>query len=210
MSDIAIISLFAGVGGFDLAGHNLGIPTIAAVEIDDNARGVIAHQFPDTRLYTDVTEVSGKELLGDHQGTVIVTGGFPCQDLSVAGKRAGLGGERSGLFWHIIRIAEEIQPQVILLENVPGLLSSNGGHFGADTLAEILFECESSGGNIEASQSQGQDIAGTLTDGAGTGSESIGGGQAFGQSGFGTYASGVKTLNHSMHRRPEDTVVICG
>ena len=127
MSNLAVISLFAGVGGFDLAAHNAGIPTIAAVEIDDHARGVLAHRFPNTRLYTDVTTVSGIELKGDHDGDVVLTGGFPCQDLSVAGKRAGLGGERSGLFWHIIRIAQEIQPKWLILENVPGLLSSNNG-----------------------------------------------------------------------------------
>lgn len=126
-SDIAIISLFAGVGGFDLAAHNIGIPTIAAVEIDDHARGVLAHQFPNTRLYTDVTKVSGKELKDDWSGRIILTGGFPCQDLSIAGKRAGLAGGRSGLFWEIVRLAEEIQPEALLLENVPGLLSSNGG-----------------------------------------------------------------------------------
>jgi len=210
MSDIALISLFAGVGGFDLAAQNLDIPTIAAVEIDDNARGVLAHQFPETRLYTDVTKVTGKELLGDYEGTVIVTGGFPCQDLSIAGKRAGLVGERSGLFWEIIRIAEEIKPQALLLENVPGLLSSNGGrdmgtvigalgqlgyrvgwrvldaqhfgvpqrrrrvfivagHFGADTLAEVLLECESGAGDFASSNQTGQDATGTVTGGVGAG-----------------------------------------
>jgi DNA (cytosine-5)-methyltransferase 1 len=212
MSDIALISLFAGVGGFDLAAKNLGIPTIAAVEIDDHARGVIAHQFPETRTFIDVTKVSGKELLNGYTGRVILTGGFPCQDLSVAGKRAGLAGGRSGLFWEIVRIAEEIQPEILLLENVPGLLSSNGGrdmgtvigalgnigyrcgwrvldaqHFGVpqrrrrvfivaarnlgtESIAEILFECESSAGDSQASEPQGQGIAGTVATSTGNSS----------------------------------------
>lgn len=123
----AVISLFAGVGGFDLAAHMNGLPVLAAVEIDDHARGVLAHRFPDTRLFTDVTQVKGADLLGDWDGTVVLVGGFPCQDLSIAGKRRGLAGERSGLFWEIIRLAEEIEPSYIILENVPGLLSSNGG-----------------------------------------------------------------------------------
>jgi DNA (cytosine-5)-methyltransferase 1 len=127
MTDLAIVSLFAGVGGFDLAAKNIGIPTIAAVEIDHQARGVIKTHFPDTKLFTDVKEVTGEQLRNGFMGRVILCGGFPCQDLSVAGKRAGLAGNRSGLFWEIIRIAEEIKPVAIVLENVPGLLSSNRG-----------------------------------------------------------------------------------
>ena len=227
MNNIGIISLFAGVGGFDLAAKNLGIPTISAVEIDDHARGVLAHKFPQTKLFTDVTKVDGKDLLNGWTGRVILTGGFPCQDLSVAGKRTGLAGSRSGLFWEIIRLAQEIQPEILLLENVPGLLSSNGGrdmgvvigalgqlgyrvgwrvldaqhfgvpqrrrrvfiiagHFGADTLAEILFESESSGGNIEAGNETGQDIAGAVTERARN--------SGFTTTSHGQYGLGVGTL----------------
>ncbi|NDD53588.1 DNA (cytosine-5-)-methyltransferase, partial [bacterium] len=71
--------------------------------------------------------MTGSELRNGFMGRIILTGGFPCQDLSVAGKRAGLAGQRSGLFWEIIRLAEELKPEALLLENVPGLLSSNGG-----------------------------------------------------------------------------------
>ena len=267
---VAVVSLFAGVGGFDLAARNVGIPTIAAVEIDPHARGVLAHQFPETRLFEDVTKVTGKELLDGYTGSVILTGGFPCQDLSVAGKRAGLGGERSGLFWHIIRIAKEIQPKWLILENVPGLLSSNNGRdmgtvigalveigygvayrvldaqffgvpqrrrrvfivgcFGDDgrTSAEILALFESSRRDSQASEPQGQDTAGTVTDRVGSGRvisttltaynldsrspqseeqqrivgavlDAQSGGGVFGQAGYGTYAPGVKTLTHTMY-----------
>ena len=126
---LTAVSLFAGVGGFDLALERAGVKVVAAVEIDKNARGVLAKQFPNTQLFNDVTTVTGKDLrdagfIPEHG---IITGGFPCQDLSVAGKRAGLAGQRSGLYWQIVRLVEELSPKYLILENVPGLLSSNGG-----------------------------------------------------------------------------------
>lgn len=122
------VSLFAGVGGFDLALSRAGIDVVVAVEIDKHCRSVLNRQFPDTTILEDVCNVTGEQLreLGfDSDG--IIVGGFPCQDLSVAGKRAGLGGSRSGLFWEIHRLLEETQAKWFILENVPGLLSSNGG-----------------------------------------------------------------------------------
>lgn len=129
MTNLTAVSLFAGVGGFDLALERAGVKVVAAVEIDKNARGVLAKQFPNTKLFNDVTTVTGKDLrdagfIPEHG---IITGGFPCQDLSVAGKRAGLAGQRSGLYWQIVRLVEELSPKYLILENVPGLLSSNGG-----------------------------------------------------------------------------------
>jgi DNA (cytosine-5)-methyltransferase 1 len=126
---LTAVSLFAGVGGFDLAMERNGIDVVAAVEIDPNAQGVLKHRFPNTTIFGDVTTVTGKDLTdaGFVPSRGIITGGFPCQDLSVAGKRAGLAGKRSGLYWEIIRLVEELSPQYLVLENVPGLLSSNGG-----------------------------------------------------------------------------------
>ena len=123
------VSLFSGVGGFDLALERNGIPVVASVEIDKKARGVLARHFPNAQLFSDVTEVTGGQLrdAGFVPDDGILTGGFPCQDLSVAGRRAGLAGGRSGLFWEIVRLASELEPSWLILENVPGLLSSNGG-----------------------------------------------------------------------------------
>jgi DNA (cytosine-5)-methyltransferase 1 len=106
-----------------------GINVVATVEIDKNARGVLQHQFPNTQHFTDVTTVTGEDLrnAGFIPERGIITGGFPCQDLSVAGKRAGLAGKRSGLYWEIIRLVDELSPKYLVLENVPGLLSSNSG-----------------------------------------------------------------------------------
>lgn len=128
-TNLTAVSLFAGVGGFDLALERAGVKVVAAVEIDKNARGVLAKQFPNTQLFNDVTEVTGEQLraAGFIPERGIIAGGFPCQDLSVAGKRAGLAGGRSGLYWEIIRLVEELKPKYLILENVLGLLSSNGG-----------------------------------------------------------------------------------
>ena len=129
MTQLTAVSLFAGVGGFDLAMQRNGINVVATVEIDKNARGVLQHQFPEATHFEDVTKVSGDDLrsAGFVPDRGIITGGFPCQDLSVAGKRAGLAGQRSGLYWEIIRLVDELSPKYLVLENVPGLLSSNDG-----------------------------------------------------------------------------------
>ena len=129
MTQLTAVSLFAGVGGFDLAMERNGINVVAAVEIDKHARGVLEKQFPNTKLFNDVTEVTGEQLksAGFIPERGIITGGFPCQDLSVAGKRAGLAWKRSGLYWEIIRLVDELAPAYIVLENVPGLLTSNRG-----------------------------------------------------------------------------------
>ena len=122
------VSLFAGVGGFDLALTRNGAEVVASVEIDKNARKVLANRFPNTTHLEDVKNVTGQQLfdLGFNSDGIIV-GGFPCQDLSVAGKRRGLAGERSGLFFEVVRLLEETKAKWFILENVPGLLSSNGG-----------------------------------------------------------------------------------
>ncbi len=133
------VSLFAGVGGFDLAMERNGVKVVATVEIDKKCNEVLAKHFPTAKQFTDVQQVTGKDLLdaGFDPTRGIITGGFPCQDLSVAGKRAGLAGERSGLFWEIARLVEETQTEWFILENVPGLLSSNGGKDFGIVLGEM-------------------------------------------------------------------------
>ena len=119
-------SLFAGIGGFDLGFERAGFETRWQVEINPLCRLVLGHRFPGARQFADIRDVGAKEL-----GKVdCITAGFPCQDLSVMGsmsERKGLRGERSGLFWEVIRILKEIQPPWVVLENVVGLLSCNDG-----------------------------------------------------------------------------------
>jgi DNA (cytosine-5)-methyltransferase 1 len=144
MTDLTAVSLFAGVGGFDLALERNGVKVVATAEIDKHARSVLAKHFPDAVQYDDVRKVTADGLRTakfiPERG--IITGGFPCQDLSVAGKRAGLVGARSGLFYEIARIADETKAKWLVLENVPGLLTSQrGADMGAvvGTLVELGY-----------------------------------------------------------------------
>ena len=116
-----VVSLFTGVGGFDLGLERAGHRIVAHCEADEKARAVLRRHWPDVPIYDDVVTYEPTE------SADLVAGGFPCQDLSVAGKRAGLAGERSGLFFEAVRIADAVlEPGGwVLIENVPGLLSSN-------------------------------------------------------------------------------------
>ena len=122
------VSLFAGVGGFDLGFELAGMECVGQVEIDKNARKVLDRNWPDVPKHDDVT--TAKEWASDIGligGVDIVCGGFPCQDVSKAGKRAGLAGKRTGLFWDALSFATHVEAEWFVLENVPGLLSSNNG-----------------------------------------------------------------------------------
>lgn len=116
-------SLFAGIGGFDLGFEQAGYTTAWQVEIEPDLREVLALRFPHAQQLADVREVGAHNL----SPVDVLIGGFPCQDVSSMGARAGLAGKRTGLFWEVCRIVEEIRPQWLVLENVVGLLTSNGG-----------------------------------------------------------------------------------
>ena len=116
-------SLFAGIGGFDLGFLRAGFEVAWCVEFDKNAQAVLRARFPDAKIYGDIREVDETKL----ERVDVICGGFPCQDVSVAGKRAGLAGQRTGLFYDAMRIVRAVNPSVLVLENVPGLLSSNHG-----------------------------------------------------------------------------------
>ena len=123
------VSLFSGVGGFDLAASEAGIPTLAACEIDKAARGVLADRFPNVHIYLDVKEVTGDSLrnLGADPRRTVLTAGWPCQGNSVAGRRGGMADERSGLWHEVARVLAEFRPAWFVGENVPGLLTVNSG-----------------------------------------------------------------------------------
>lgn len=121
MDKPGFVSLFTGVGGFDLGFEKLNMNCIGQCEIDRYANMVLQYHWPETKRISDVREI--------HRSTFVrpnlICGGFPCQDLSVAGKRKGLAGRRSGLFFEFERIVTEFKPDWFVIENVPGLLSSN-------------------------------------------------------------------------------------
>jgi DNA (cytosine-5)-methyltransferase 1 len=143
MSTLTAVSLFAGIGGFDLALERAGVKVVAAVEIDPGCRSVLRRHFPRATIFDDVTEVTGDQLraAGFVPGRGIVCGGWPCQGNSVAGRRGGMADPRSGLWRHVVRLADELNPAWLLLENVPGLLSVNEGrdfqHTGSPVLGSV-------------------------------------------------------------------------
>jgi DNA (cytosine-5)-methyltransferase 1 len=115
-------SLFDGSGGFPLGGILNGITPLWASEVEPFPIRVTTKRFPDMKHYGDINQINGAEV----PPVDIITGGFCCQDLSVAGKRAGIHGERSGLFFQIVRIIKEMRtatengyPKFAVLENVP-------------------------------------------------------------------------------------------
>ena len=131
---ITLGSLFDGIGGFPLAASRYGIKTLWASEIEPFPIKVTKIRLPDMKHLGDITKINGAEI----EPVDIITFGSPCQDLSVAGKRAGLAGERSGLFMEAVRIIKEmrntygganepIRPRFAVWENVPGAFSSNKG-----------------------------------------------------------------------------------
>lgn len=119
-------STFSGIGGMDLGLERAGWRGAWQVEIDGWRRRILERHWPGTPRWGDIRGFPGG---ADPEGLRVdlVCGGFPCQDLSVAGRRAGLGGERSGLFFEFARVVSLLQPRWVLVENVPGLLSSNAG-----------------------------------------------------------------------------------
>nr|WP_298544136.1 DNA (cytosine-5-)-methyltransferase [uncultured Lachnoclostridium sp.] len=136
MQELTLGSLFDGIGGFCYAAYLTGrIKPIWAAEIEQNCIDITRYRFPEVMHVGSVTELKGDEI----QPVDIITFGSPCQDLSIAGQRKGLKGNRSGLFMEAIRIIEEMRlatngkyPTFIIWENVPGAFSSaNGADFRA-------------------------------------------------------------------------------
>jgi len=130
---LRILDLFSGIGGFSLAFHGAGCQTVGFVECDDNCRQLLSVKWPGVPRFDDVQTVGKRNL----PKCDIICGGFPCQDLSVAGNRAGLSGRRSGLFYEMARITNEIKPAFLVWENVPGLLSSDKGRDFARVLLAL-------------------------------------------------------------------------
>jgi len=133
-----VLSLFSGVGGFDMGLENAGMQTVFQCEWDKHANTILHKHWPDVPKWEDVSTLTGKHILSKAPVIDVVAWGSPCQDLSVAGKRSGLEGERSGLFHEGIRIIKELRketngqyPRISIWENVVGALNSNrGADFG--------------------------------------------------------------------------------
>jgi len=150
MSKLRVLDLFSGIGGFSLGLERTGgFETVAFCEIEPFPRKVLAKHWPEVPIYHDVTKLTGDILARDGIAVDVITGGFPCQDISCAGKQAGIGeGTRSGLWSEIVRLIGELSPRYVIVENVANLLSGpsdkRGGWFGRilGDLAECGYDAE--------------------------------------------------------------------
>ena len=153
---IKYASLFSGIGGFELgiksASENTGIETecVFSSEFDPESKAKDINKQPARIIYNknfgeyphgDITKINASDV----PDCDLIVGGPPCQDFSIAGKRAGLCGTKGSMFHEFIRIAREKQPRYLLIENVKGILSSNRGW----DFARILIELEDAGYSCE-------------------------------------------------------------
>ena len=151
MDKFKVIDLFSGIGGFSLGLEETGhFETVAFCEIEKYPQKILKKHWPDIPIYEDVKNVTAERLRADgiitNGDRIVVTGGFPCQDISVAGHQKGLTAERSGLWTELHRIIGELRPEYAIVENVSALLSGPseqpGEWFGKilGDLAEIGFD----------------------------------------------------------------------
>jgi DNA (cytosine-5)-methyltransferase 1 len=137
-----VLDLFSGIGGFSLGLERAGFETVAFCEFEPHAQAILKKHWPDVPIFDDVRELDGRQFRGSVD---IVCGGFPCQDLSVAGKKAGFDGDRSSLYVEMLRIISECLPRYAIFENVTGLLSGDNGRWFAQflyDLAEVGYDAE--------------------------------------------------------------------
>jgi DNA (cytosine-5)-methyltransferase 1 len=150
MAPLNLLDLFSGIGGFSLGLERSGLcETVAFCEIEPFPRKVLAKHWPEVPIYEDVRKLTADTLSRDGIAVDVICGGFPCQDISVAGKRAGMGeGTRSGLWSECVRLVSELRPQFAIFENVSNLLSGpsekRGGWFSRilTDLASIGYDAE--------------------------------------------------------------------
>jgi DNA (cytosine-5)-methyltransferase 1 len=141
MWEVRVLDLFSGIGGFSLGLERAGMQTVAFCEIEPFCRRVLAKHWPEVPCYDDIRTLTAERLAADGVVPDLICGGFPCQDISVAGEGAGLAGERSGLWRHYARLIGEIRPRFVIVENVAALLSRGLGDVLGD-LAALGYDAE--------------------------------------------------------------------
>jgi DNA (cytosine-5)-methyltransferase 1 len=136
-----VLDLFSGIGGFSLGLERAGMQTVAFCEIDKFCQKILAKHWPSVPIYDDVTSLTAERLRADGISVDVICGGFPCQDISTAGKGAGLNGKRSGLWREYARLIGELRPQYVIVENVAALLYRGIERVLGD-LASLRYDAE--------------------------------------------------------------------
>lgn len=142
-----VLDLFSGIGGFSLGLERAGMNTVAFCDVDPWCRGVLADNWPSVKIYDDVRQLTWEKMKSDGINRIdLICGGFPCQDISCAGKKAGIEkGARSGLWREFARLVGEIRPGIVVVENTPGVPGGNvGGWLGTvlGDLAALRYNAE--------------------------------------------------------------------
>ena len=133
-----VLDLFSGIGGFSYGLESTGgFETVAFAECEPYPIAVLKKHWPTVRVYEDVRQITATRLFRDGIEPDVITGGFPCQDISTAGQQAGIEGERSGLWSECARILGEVRPRYAIFENVTNLLSGNEGKWFERVLWDI-------------------------------------------------------------------------
>jgi len=136
---VKVLDLFSGIGGFSLGLERAGMETVAFCEVDKHAQKVLKNHWPKVPIFEDVRDLS---FLDFEEGEIdLICGGFPCQDISVAGPKKGLAGKRSGLWFEYWRLINEIRPKYVIIENVANLRNLG--------LARVLKDLRAIGYNAE-------------------------------------------------------------
>lgn len=133
-----VLHLFAGAGGSHLVGERLGWESVGSVELNPYCQAVLRNNTPNENIHDDIRTFSATHLLGRLDG---ICGGFPCQDISAAGRGAGISGERSGLWKEFARVIRESQPSWVFIENSP-LLRTRGLEVVLEDLAALRYDAE--------------------------------------------------------------------
>ena len=134
----SIGSLFSGIGGLELGLEVAGVgQTVWQVEQDEYCQGILAKHWPEAERHHDIKAVGINNL----KRVDLICGGFPCQDISLAGSGTGLAGERSGLWWEMFRVIRELRPRYVVVENVPALTSRGLGAV-LGNLASIGYDAQ--------------------------------------------------------------------
>lgn len=142
MTKLRVLDLFSGIGGFSLGlERSGGFETVAFCEIEAFPRKVLAKHWPEVPIYEDVRTLTAERLAADGIAVDVITGGFPCQDLSTSGSGLGLNGERSGLWREYFRLIRELRPVYVIVENSPELLDGWLGDI-LGPMAEIGYDAE--------------------------------------------------------------------
>jgi DNA (cytosine-5)-methyltransferase 1 len=138
---VNVLDLFSGIGCFSLGLERAGMRTVAFCEQEPYCQAVLRKHWPNVPIYGDVRELTAARLISDGIRPDVICGGFPCQDISIAGDGAGLAGEQSGLWAEFLRLICDLRPRFVLVENVAEICTRGLGEL-VGQLSDVGYDAE--------------------------------------------------------------------